>query len=152
MFSAVYKDTRSINISALIYKPRTEFKHTADKACLTDKLTNLRSIAKARTETEFVTQRKTAIEEKTLFVDKMPTAAEADKRYCYKKFKLDELTNADKSFIEDETISNNQVFENTVFYKSLDDDLYNVDYILEEKQRDNRIYYLICKTVTIKMN
>ena len=90
--------------------------------------------------------------EETLFVDEVPTAAEAGKKRRYREFELDELASANKSAIRDETISNNQVFENAASYKSLDDNLYNVDHIPEEKQGDSRTCYLIRETVTIKIN
>jgi hypothetical protein len=123
MSLAAYKDIRSINALALICKPGTRSKRAASKAHLTDKLTNPRPAAKARAETEFATQGETAIGEEILFVDEVPTVAKASKRRCYDKFELDELASANK-FATDETISDDQVFEDAASYKSLDDNLY----------------------------
>ena len=56
-------------------------------------------------------------------MDEMPTA----ERYRYEGFELDELASAD------ETISDDQVFEDAASYKSSDDDLDDVDRMLAEK-------------------
>jgi hypothetical protein len=117
-----------------------------------DKLTDPGPTAEARAETEFATQGETAIGEETLFVDKIPTAAEAGERCRYREFELDELASADESAIGDETISDDQVFEDAASYKSLDDDLYDVDRTPREKQGDSRACYLIHRIVTMKMN
>jgi hypothetical protein len=52
----------------------------------------------------------------------------------------------------EETISDDQVFESAASHKSSDDDLYDVDRKLAEKQGDGRTFYLIHGTVTVKMN
>jgi hypothetical protein len=140
MSTAVYKDIKSINASAAICKPRTGSKRAAGEAHPTDKLTDPRPIAKARTETEFATQGETLIGEETLFVDEVPTAAEAGERRHYREFELDELASANESATGDETISDDQVFED------------DVDRILEEKQGDGRTFYLIHGTVTVNTN
>jgi hypothetical protein len=143
---------RSINASASICKPGTGSKRAAGEAHLTDKLTDPRPAAEAGAETEFATQEETAIGEEILFVDEVPTAAEAGERRCYDEFELDELASADEFATRDETISDDQVFKDAASHKSLDDDLYDVDRIPEEKQGDSRTYYLIRRTVTMKMN
>jgi hypothetical protein len=149
---AVHKDMRSINASASICKPRTGSNRAANEAHHTDKLTDPRPAAEAEAEMEFATQGETAMGEETLFVDGMPTAADAGKRRRYREFELDELASADTSATGDETISNDQVFQDAASYKSLGDDLYDVGRILGEKQGDGRTFYMICGTVTVKMN
>jgi hypothetical protein len=138
--TAVHKDIRSINSLAAICKPRTGSKRAAGKAHPTDKLTDPRPAAKARAKTEFATQGETPIEEETLFVDEVPTAAKASERRRYREFELDELASANKSPTENEMISDDQVFKNAA------------NRILEEKQGDGRTFYLIRGTVTVNMN
>jgi hypothetical protein len=135
-----------------IYKTGTGSKCATSEAHPTDNLTDPGPAAETGAEREFATQGETTIGEETLFVDKMPTAAEASERRRYNKFEIDELASADKSAIGDETISDNQVFEDAASYKSLDSGLYDVDRIPEEKQGDSRTCYLIRGTVTMKMN
>jgi hypothetical protein len=99
MSTAVHKDIRSINASAARCKPGTRSKRAAGEAYPIDKLP---------------TQGETPIGEETLFVDEVPTAAEAGERRCYREFELDELASADESPIRDETISDDHVFEDDV--------------------------------------
>jgi hypothetical protein len=64
----------------------------------------------------------TLIGEETLFVDEVPTATKAGERRRYREFELDELASAKGSAAGDETISDDQGFEDATYYKSLDDD------------------------------
>ena len=105
MSTAVHKDIKSINALATICKPRTRSKRAASEAHPTDKLTN-----------------KTLIGEETLFVDKVPTATKAGERRHYREFELDELASAKESTVGDETISDDQGFEDAASFRSLDDD------------------------------
>jgi hypothetical protein len=105
-------------------------KRAAGEAHPTDKLTD-----------------ETLIGEETVFVDEVPTAAKAsERRYC-KEVELDELASAEESAVGDETIINDQGFEDAASYKSLADDC-----ILEGKQGDGRTFYSTRGTVTVKMN
>jgi hypothetical protein len=68
----------------------------------------------------------------------LPTAAEAGE--C----ELGELASTYESIDSgDETISEDEVWEDTVSRQSTEDDLYSVDRILAEKQEDGRTYYLL---------
>jgi hypothetical protein len=70
----------------------------------------------------------------------LPTAAEAGE--C----KLGELSSTYESIDSatgDETISENEVWEDAVSRQSTEKDLYSVDHILAEKQEDRRTYYLL---------
>jgi hypothetical protein len=71
--------------------------------------------------TEIATQREIAIGEETLFVDGVPTAAEAGERRRCRECELDELASADESAIGEEMISDDQVFEDAAFHKRSDD-------------------------------
>ena len=84
----------------------------------------------------------------TLFVDEVPTAAEAGERRRYGE--REELASGE-SATGDETISDDQVFEDAASHKRSDDDLDDVDRMLAEKQRDGRTFYLISRTITAKM-
>jgi hypothetical protein len=68
----------------------------------------------------------------------VPTAAKAGERRRCGEFELDELASAEESAAGDETISDDQGFEDAASYKSLDDDR-----ILGEKQGDGRTFYSI---------
>ena len=105
MSTAIYKDIKSINALAAICKPRTRSKRATSEAHPTDKLTN-----------------ETLIGEETLLVDEVPTAAKAGERRHCGEFELDELASAKESIAEDETISDDQGFEDTASFRSLDDD------------------------------
>lgn len=142
----------SINASAAICKPGTGSKRAASEAHPTDKLTDPEPAAEAGAETEFATQGETTMGEEPLFVDEVPTAAEAGERRRYGKLELDELASADESATGDETMSDDPVFEDATSHKSLDDDLCDVDRIQGEKQGDGRTFYLIRGTVTVMMN
>jgi hypothetical protein len=111
---AVYKDIKSINASAAIYKPRTGSKRAAGEAHPTDKLTDPRLVAEAGDETEFATQGETLIGEETLFVDEVPTVAKAGESRHSREFALDELASADESATGDETISDDQLLRTTL--------------------------------------
>lgn len=77
-------------------------------------------------------------------MDEVPTTAEAGERRCYRE--REELASGE-SATGDETISDDLVFEDAASYKSLDDDLNNVDRMLAEKQQDGTTFYLIRETV-----
>jgi hypothetical protein len=130
MSTAVYKDIKSINALAAICKPRTESKRAAGEAHPTDKLTD-----------------ETLIGEETLFVDEVPTAAKASECRRCGEFELNELASAKESATGNETISDDQGFEDATSYKSSDDNR-----ILGEKQGDGRTFYPIRRTVAVKMN
>jgi hypothetical protein len=99
-------------------------------------------IARAKAKTEFVTGA-VVIREETLIADKVLTATEDYERRCNRKYELSELASVNESATGDETISDAKVFEDTVSYQSLDDDLYDVDRILAEKQEYGSTYYLV---------
>jgi hypothetical protein len=54
---------------------------------------------------EFTMQVETPIGEETLFVDKIPTAAKASEKHCYREFEFNKLASANESLIRDKTIS-----------------------------------------------
>ncbi|KAL5316311.1 hypothetical protein ACEPPN_015356 [Leptodophora sp. 'Broadleaf-Isolate-01'] len=73
-------------------------------------------------------------------VEQLPTAVEPGG--C----ELGELANTCESIgsaAGDETISEDEVWEDAVSRQSTEDDLYSVDRILAEKQEDGRMYYLV---------
>jgi hypothetical protein len=68
----------------------------------------------------------------------LPTAAEAG------EYELSELASTYESIDSgDETISEDEVWEDTISRQSIEDDLYSVNHILAEKQEDKRMYYLL---------
>lgn len=73
-------------------------------------------------------------------VEELPTAAEAGK--CEPGELASTYVPTD-SAIGDETMSEDDVWEDSVSRQSSEEDLYSVDRILAEKQEDGRMYYLL---------
>jgi hypothetical protein len=112
MSPAVHKEIRFVDqASAAICKPGSRFRSesAAGKAHRPDKLTDPGPTAEV--ETEFATQGAAAIEEETLFVDEIPTAADGRGRRRYEDGDLDDRANTDGSAIGDETRSDTRIFE-----------------------------------------
>jgi len=92
------------------------------------------------------------MEEETLFIVEMPTAADGSGRCRAGEGELDDRVNADGSATGDETRSDAQIFEDTASHQISDDDDSSLDSIRAEKQEDGRMYYVIRGTVTVKMS
>jgi hypothetical protein len=107
-----------------------------------NKLPDPTPIARAKAKTEFATGA-VVMREETLIADEVPTATEDYERRRNREYKLGELASVNESATGDETISDAEVFEDTVSYQSSDDDLYDVDRILAEKQEYGSTYYLV---------
>jgi hypothetical protein len=107
-----------------------------------NKLPDPAPIARAKAETEFATGA-VVIREETLMANEVPTATEDYERRRNRECELGELASVDESAIGDETISDAEVFEDTVSRQSSDDDLYDIDRILVEKQDYGSTYYLV---------
>jgi hypothetical protein len=107
-----------------------------------NKLPDPAPVARVEAKTEFATGA-VVIREETLIVDKAPTASEDYERRRNRECELGELASVNESAIGDKTISDAEVFENTVSRQSLDNDLYDVDRILAEKQEYGSTYYLV---------
>jgi hypothetical protein len=105
-----------------------------------DKLPNPAPVVRAEAKTEFEA---VVMREETLMVDEVPTATENYKRRYNEECELGELASVDESTTGDETISDAKVSKDAVSRQSLDDDLYDVDCILVEKQEDESTYYLV---------
>jgi hypothetical protein len=107
-----------------------------------NKLPDLTPIAKAKAKTEFAT-RAVVIREETLIANKVLTVTKDYERHHNRECKLSELASVNESATGDKTISNAKVFEDTVSYQSLDNNLYNVNHILAKKQEYRSTYYLV---------
>jgi hypothetical protein len=108
-------------------------------------------------KTEFATQGEIVmgavkIVDETLFIKEIPTATKGGERHCNKECKLNDRANANKSTIGDKTRINAQTFKDAISYQILDDDNSSIDSIYVEKQEDCRMYYLIYRTVTLKIS
>jgi hypothetical protein len=108
-----------------------------------NKLPDPAPVARVEAETKFA-MGAVVMGEETL--DEVPTAAAGERRHDG-ECELDELPSADESATGDETINNDQVFEDAASHKSLDDGFDDVGLIPPEKRGDGRIY-LIHGTVT----
>ncbi|KAF8540205.1 hypothetical protein BDD12DRAFT_804699 [Trichophaea hybrida] len=152
MSPAVHKETRSVDQApAAGCKLGTGSEGAASRAHRPDKLTDPGPAAEAEAETGFATQGAGEMEEETLFVDEMPTAADGSGRRRAEEGELDDRANADGSAIGDETRSDAQIFEDAASYQISDDDS-SVDSIQAEKQEDGRMQYFIHATVRVKMS
>jgi hypothetical protein len=74
----------------------------------------------------------------TLFVDKMPTAADGTGRHRDGEGELDDRANDDRSAMGYETIGDAQIFEDAASHQISYDDNNSVDSIWTEKQEENR--------------
>jgi len=91
-----------------------------------NKLSIPRPIAKAKTKIKFVI-RAIIIRKETSIVEETLTIFRNNKEYSNKKYKLGKLASINILAIENKIISNTENFVNTVFYQSLDNDLYYIN-------------------------
>lgn len=97
-------------------------------------LENLNELPDPASTTEANTDFVTGEREEAPVAEELPRVAEAAE--CKLSESIDSVSG-------DETISGDEVQEDTISYKSSEDNIYSVDRILAEKQEDGRTYYLI---------
>jgi hypothetical protein len=123
-------------VLAVICKPGTGSgsEGVTSKSYRPDKLPDPGPVAKAEAETEFAKQEAGEIEEETLFVIEILTAASSSGRRRTGEGELNSRVNANRSAIGDETSSDAQSFEDAVSDQISDNDSSSFRSIRAEKQ------------------